>query len=273
VVAKVRAGEPASLAPVRRAVQDFVRLPPGTSGLQAGLLGMGQFREELAGRLANVSVITVLMGRRLGLGVPELREIGVTAALAGIGRALDPALDVGTIEECAARGATVDGARRLLGASGRGRAAALRIIVGAELSAAEPRRTGHPLTRLIAVAEAYGALTDHPPRGRGLQPVAALRELTTSDAYDRAAARLLLCTLGMFPVGSTVRLSTGETALVTAMPASSDRMERPVVTVISDRSGAPSRPRVVDLSTSSVTIVGTVDAEEIDLNVGHYLFA
>ena len=61
------------------------------------------------------------------------------------------------------------------------------------------------------------------------------------------AVKALLRAVGLYPVGSAVRLSTGETARVIA--ASADAYDRPVVSVVRSPSGlAPRARRVMDLS-------------------------
>ena len=58
-----RLGEdrPAPLVPIRRAMQEFVRLPDRTRSLQLGLLSLEQYRDELAGRLGRIALIVALM--------------------------------------------------------------------------------------------------------------------------------------------------------------------------------------------------------------------
>ncbi|MFW5920478.1 MAG: hypothetical protein ACOCUS_01460, partial [Polyangiales bacterium] len=90
---------------------------------------------------------------------------------------------------------------------------------------------------------------------------------------DPAAARLLVATLGLFPVGSSVKLTTGETAIVVDTTDDPQRLAQPRVMIVADAQGHPVERRVVELAGSGMAIAGTVDPSAMDLNVGHFLFA
>ena len=254
-------------------LQELVRLPEHTRPLQLGVLSLEHYRSQIAGRLANIGLMVIMMGRQLGLGVATLRDIGVAAALSGIGRALSAELVFAEPDQCAAYDAFVEGARWLLPSSGPGRAAALRVIAATEQGSAETRRNGHPLSRMVAVAEQYDRWTQRPPRGPGMQADAALRALVDASDLDPAAARLLVSTLGLFPVGSSVKLTTGETAIVVDTTDDPQRLAQPRVMIVADAQGGPVDRRVVELAGSGMAIAGTVDPSQMDLNVGHFLFA
>jgi len=88
---------------------------------------------------------------------------------------------------------------------------------------------------------------------------------------DPAVARLLIATIGLFPVGSTIRLSDGRTAIVvdTTGPA---RTTRPLVMIVADANG-PTERTMIELSESRLGISGTMDPVDMDLNVGQFIFA
>lgn len=269
----IRKGERAPMLPLRRAMQEFVRLPRRTSSLQLSLLALEEYRGILEGRLARVGVTVVMMGQRLGLKVAALRELGVSSILAGVGRVFGDDLALAPVENTAAAGLLLKGARRLVASSGVSQGAALRLIASSELGNAEGWRSGHPISRMLAVVESYEQLTAQPPAGGGRPPHDALRQITSSQEFDPASARLLLNTLGLFPVGSMVKLSTGELGIVTEGSAAERGTDEPQVIVLADSGGRVSRGRKVDLHDSGVDIVGTVSADDMDLNVGHFLFA
>jgi HD-GYP domain-containing protein (c-di-GMP phosphodiesterase class II) len=104
--------------------------------------------------------------------------------------------------------------------------------------------------RLLAAVDVLCAvLAPRPHRGRllGREAMELCVKLAGEGALDGAAARALLRSIGLYPVGSRVMLSTGEVAVVLA--ASGDSFERPVVQVIVTTSGCrPPSPRIMDLS-------------------------
>lgn len=269
----IRKGERAPMLPLRRAMQEFVRLPQRTWSLQLGALALEEYRGVLEGRLARVGVMVVMMGQRLGLRVAALRELGVSSILAGVGRVYGDELALAPVEDAAAAGLLIKGARRLVATSGESQGAALRLIASSELGSAEGWLSGHPLSRMLAVVESYEQLTTKPPIGSGLSPHDALRHISSSQEFDPASARLLLNTLGLFPVGSMVKLSTGELGIVTDGSGEGQNREEPQVLILADSGGRVARGHKVDLHDSGVDIVGTVSADDMDLNVGHFLFA
>ncbi len=89
--------------------------------------------------------------------------------------------------------------------------------------------------RVLAAADAYLAATEPRPHRPGKLPYLAMEELLSAAAamrFWKPAARALSQAVGMFPVGSIVKLSTGQLARVLATNA--HQIDRPVV--------APLRP-------------------------------
>lgn len=105
----------------------------------------------------------------------------------------------------------------------------------------------HPLSRLIALADSFEAATAHRAHRPACTPRMAMQAIvlnTYRGIYDRSAVRAFLQALSLYPVGSLVRLGTGEIArVVRAIPTD---VTRPVVEVM-----ANGKPRSeIDLSQS-----------------------
>ena len=86
------------------------------------------------------------------------------------------------------------------------------------------------LARVVAVAGAYAAATNTRPYRSYKRPYDALAEmirLGSRGVLDRRCVRALAHAIGLFPVGSYVRLSTGQLARVVASHPSA--IDRPVV--------------------------------------------
>lgn len=86
--------------------------------------------------------------------------------------------------------------------------------------------------RMVAVVDAYDAMTSDRPYRSAMSPTAALRQLYEGggQAYDPALVAALVKTVGVYPVGTLVLLESGHLAVVHALHASDPRA--PVVTVI-----------------------------------------
>ncbi len=107
----------------------------------------------------------------------------------------------------------------------------------------------HDYAKLVAVADVFHALIDpRPYRKRAILPYRAMEEmlhLASSGKLERKFVRALLDTLSLFPVGTWVRLSTGEIAQV--LSAHQSDHTRPVVSVMYDPEGVPCPPKRLDL--------------------------
>ncbi|MEM6960546.1 MAG: hypothetical protein AAF355_15035 [Myxococcota bacterium] len=257
----------------RRAIQDLARLPEETKPLQLGLLSLEHYHGKAESRLANVALLAMMMGRRLQLLPSKLRDLGTAAALGLIGRAVRPEFLFASAEEVAQADAFLKGIRQIAPYFGQGRAVSLRIVVAADQQTAEGRRNGHPVSRIAAVADRYDIWTQPEPFGLGLRPDMALHRLLETRDLDPTATKLLVQTLGLFPVGSTVKLSSGHTAIVVDTSSNPEYLASPKVMIIADDAGNPCQRQSLDLATSEVQILGTVEAKSVNLNVGHFLFS
>ena len=95
----------------------------------------------------------------------------------------------------------------------------------------------HPFSRIAAVADTFDAMTADRPYRRGCSPRRALLQLYRDcpRKLDSAAVEALIRLVGVYPVGTRVRLNTGEQGRVVA-PNPQDTT-RPVVRIDRDRHG------------------------------------
>jgi hypothetical protein len=131
-----------------------------------------------------------------------------------------------------------------------------------------------PLGRLLAVPCAFDRMTS----GQGEQryaPDQAMRSISNSAGlrFDARVVRLFTATLGVYPIGSAVRLNTGETAIVLEVPREARAYSRPVVKIIRNEHGPCDQ--VVDLAADPQQrhVVASVDALQEDLNPTAFLLA
>lgn len=117
--------------------------------------------------------------------------------------------------------------------------------------------TGYPLSRPRAQLQALsmrmqlvdsllGQVEPRPwrPRRNPVDAMARIAMQAQRGLYDGPQTRQLLLLLGLYPVGSMVRLSSGEVALVTGVHAAD--LKRPVVRLLTDDTGEP-RQKPVEL--------------------------
>ncbi|RMF71573.1 MAG: phosphohydrolase, partial [Planctomycetota bacterium] len=75
----------------------------------------------------------------------------------------------------------------------------------------------HPFARVVAVADAYAAMTHKRPHREPMIPYQAMREILTATGagrFDAQVVRALLDRVSAFPVGSGVELNDGRVCRV-----------------------------------------------------------
>ncbi|MFP4055831.1 MAG: HD-GYP domain-containing protein [Candidatus Brocadiia bacterium] len=122
----------------------------------------------------------------------------------------------------------------------------------------------HEFARLLALAEAYETMVSPRPYKQAVLPHEAMEALVLDafgklgpPRFDKRMAASFLRALGLYPVGSGVRLESGEIALVVA--SHWDEPDRPYVRLLTGREGRPlERPRVVDLHAAGIAVARAV---------------
>lgn len=106
----------------------------------------------------------------------------------------------------------------------------------------------HPFAQWVGMLDAYDAMTNPRPYRNALSPDCALEILFAgSDSlYDRTKVEFFRNKVAIFPIGMSVRLSTGESGIVSRITA---YKHRPIVRVLTDAAGIDLKePYEVDLS-------------------------
>jgi HD-GYP domain-containing protein (c-di-GMP phosphodiesterase class II) len=263
---------PLRAARIRRAIHGLADATVGHESLLIGLTRHQAFSGELWDHLAAVTGLCLLMGRRMGLHRVALSELCVSAALHDIGRASIPAGEAADREKSRTPLLSVLGicsgelTPEVLGYARSARDIDLDVVSVSPAPSA--------IARVIAVPCAFDLLVAPRPGARGVSPDRALRLIVdrAGGRFDPAIARLFAAILGLYPIGTTVRLSSEELAIVMEVPSDSAAYDRPVVKVIRDAGGPADR--IVDLAEQrGLSIVESVDPVEERINPAHFLFA
>ena len=199
--------------------------------------------------MINVSVLTMAQARSLGVDGTLLREFGVAGLMHDIGKSKTPA-DVlnkpGGLTEREmeiVKRHVVDGAQILRHTPDM---PALASVVAFEHHLRQdlsgyPEKVGHRLlnlcTMLVSISDVFDALRtnrayrDGLPTGR----VRAMLAEQSGTAFEPTLLRRFITLVGLFPVGTFVRLQSGEVAVVAAEHATDPF--RPQVRVAVDAAG------------------------------------
>ena len=260
------------------------------------MTALRDFDEYTFTHSVNVAVFSALIGHEIGLKRDELQLLAMAALLHDLGKTrIDPEvinkegplsdLEFETIQDHPMEGLLLLGSagppsRRLLHAM----LVAYEHHMGANLTG-YPRvrrpRTPGLFTRIVAVADSYDALTSHRCYRPALRPDQVLLHLADPavSTVDPALVRVLIQVTGLYPVGSVVRLDTGEVGVVVAPASDPARIRRPVVKVVKGEGGESVRtPFVVDLAQPRPegrgylrSIVRSVAPEEVGVAVSRHL--
>jgi hypothetical protein len=272
--------EPLRVNRFRRGVQKLV---DALRGQETRLLTLVQHRDgSLDPRAFHgtaMAACALVMGRRLGLTKSELADLALAALFVDAGRPAGSPVGLSAADrEMQLARAPLLAATRLL-VPPITPPAVDRVLVAHEISLnLEQTRaltTASLLGRLLAPVSAFCGLVHPPPPARGLVPHQAVRILLSNAdiRFDIRILRLFTASLGIFPVGSLVRLSTGRAALVLDVPSRGAAADRPPLKVLADASGAVEF--VLDLADepADIHIVGAVDEHEVVVNPVQLLFA
>ena len=124
------------------------------------------------------------------------------------------------------------------------------------------------MAQVIGVVDVFDALVSERPYRRRLFPHEAVKELLVAErtAFPREVLKALVEQLTVYPLGTTVRLTTGETARVCRV--NSQYPLRPTVEVIEFDAGEEMEGRQMDLSlTPLLSIIETVNPPSIENRV------
>lgn len=279
---QVEAGEPVDLDGASAVVSRLhgeVEKDPGYGLL---LSAVKSYDEYTYFHMVNVCLLSVALGQLIGLRRDQVIVLGLGGLLHDIGKVFVP-LDVlsgtGRLDEEGWRLVQrhpVDGAGLLLG-TGEGLYHPAAAILLEHHAAYD--RSGYPVlhdhepsvpSRLVAVADSFDAVTSKRTYRDPLDRHGALELLVSAagQGLDPRAVAAFQRMLGRFPVGSLVRLTSGETAVVVRQTPADPT--RPTVLLLLDRSGTPVEVEERDLASEgehAPSVADRVDPEEVGVDL------
>ena len=295
VMTAVRLGRSPSLKRVKRAVQQVVDAILTDPASLIGLTTLREFDDYTFVHSVNVCILSVALGRRLGLQKTQLLELGIAALLHDIGKSrVDPvvlnkrgALDEAeraTIQQHTWRGvlalfALPVGSGRPWRAMTSAHEHHMRTDLSGYPAVLRPRRLGL-LSRIIAVADGFdAATTTRVYQDRPWSPADVLHGMRDNArlGFDPVIVKAFINLTGIYPVGTVVVLDTFELGLVHAANPVESALSRQFVRVLSDPQGnlLPDPPVVDLLETDEAghyvrTIIRTDSPERWGIRVSDY---
>lgn len=138
-----------------------------------------------------------------------------------------------------------------------------------------PRRPQHLTSRIVAVADAYDAMTSRRSYSAARLQDQAMEVLAKNagTAFDPVLVRLFVQLMGVYPPRSVVRLDSGEVGVV-LRPGETDVL-RPMVRVFAAADGGLVEPQDVDLADAEQAagraIVACLDPAGLNVDIDEYL--
>ncbi len=202
---------------------------------------------------ANTAILSIALGEKIGLGKVDLADLGMAAIFHDVGlRTAPPSLmdKVGKLddrERAIIAQHPIRSVEFLLEERKFTKSSLARIIVAFEhhrhyTGKGYPPGSRRPdlFSRIVTIASVFDAMTTRRPWREPRLPDEALSAMMKEggNLFDPALMKIFVNTLGLYPVGTLVKLDSGEFGVVVYGGGEGERISRPIVTLIG-RDGQP----------------------------------
>ncbi len=278
----------------KRTVQKLVDLSyeEGNGFSLAGMASIKAHDDYTFNHMVNVCVLAIAFGQRLGLKRHSLAQLGLCALYHDMGKLHIP-LDVlnksegFTEEEWAVMGNhTIYAARTLFPLIVMDRTTVNRILTslqhhlrydGTGYPTLRIRKKQSLYARITAIVDTFDAMTTKRIYQRQYLPDEAIAVMHrgAGSRYDPLLVKAFINCMGIYPIGSTVVLRSGELAVVVESNPDPDHLHQPRIRMVTDSGRLPMPPFLVDLSQAgeeSRAILHCVDPDEFGIASAHYAF-
>ena len=293
-----RRNEPLKVNTTRRLMQSIYNHIVDNEAFLIGLTNLKNFDEYTLNHSVNVCVLSLALGRRLGLSRSELVELGMAAFFHDLGK-LDTPLDIlnkpGTLSDEERQVMELHphhGAEKLLQLRGSDQLPLRALQVALEHHIREDL-TGYPRTfkrgdvnlfsKIVKVVDYFDAITTKRVyRAKVFTRAEALSLMLDQSGteFNPVILKTFVNLMGVFPIGTLAALDTGEIAVVVDLHPEARLALRPMVKLITDPEGNRVDGPIVDLAERDPgaeshprTIVKALDAAEYGVDVADYFLA
>jgi len=296
IMAQAHLGKRLELRHAKRVVQDMVDLMMDEEFTLLGLTTLKSHDNYTFYHSVNVCIYSLALAKRAGFTRTQLAELGVAALFHDLGKSKVP-LDIlrkpgaFTPEEWDVMKTHPEmGVKELVRMRGLSALAFKSMLAcfehhlnfnqapGGYPKLRKPYRP-HPIGRIVAVADAFDAMTTKRVYVKKATPRDKALSYMMSQAgtkFDPVLMRLFANMIGVFPVGTAVRLKSGRLAVVLAVAEDSNLCHRPVVRPVTDANGIQREYPELDLSRKGPDgaypdeVQAAVDAESLGLDISKY---
>jgi len=278
-----RSSRPVGSGKVKGVVKSLVDNVLGNRYAMLQLTGLKNYDEYTFFHSANVAILSLALGSMVTSDYRFLSSLGVGALLHDIGKLtvdlsiLNKAGALSPDEWARMRQHPVYGAEMTALIPGLDKSAIVTILEhhmrydGTGYPERTARRPQHLASRIVAIADAYDAMTSRRSYSAARLPSDAIALIGKSagTSHDPGLVRLFVSLMGVYPPRSVVRLSTGETGVV--LQSHPQHPALPTVRVIAAPSGEMLMPRDMDLSEGDVRVTGCLDPRVLNIEVDEFV--
>ena len=260
VETQAKLGKVFEVEPLQRMVSSLLDTLFKDPAAILGLTAIKSHDDYTLNHSINVCILSISLGASLGLDAESLKSLGLSALLYDLGKVRIPEDILGkegplTADEWQiVKSHTTEGADLLKRIQ---LVDQMPMVVAYEHHQRHdlqgyPRASGpqeqHLFSKIVALCDAYDAMTTRRPFRREIRPDKALAVLMQGrdKAYDPSVTKALVAMLGIYPMGAVVTLTDGTTAIV--FRVNKDDLLRPrVKRVIAADGRWLTEPETVDL--------------------------
>ncbi|BCG22104.1 metal-dependent phosphohydrolase [Pseudomonas tohonis] len=260
----VKMGEELDVVAVKAVVKDCVESILRNPAAMLWLARIKNSDDYTAEHSLRVSILSIALGRELGIPAYQLEQIGVCGMLHDVGKLKVPN------EILNKPGALTAEELRIMqshAAEGRKLLMSNQQITPATVDVAYSHHErvdgkGYPrgldaaripyFAKIVAVADSYDAINSDRVYSKGKSSLESLRILleAVNSHFDEAIVGCFIRMIGIYPPGEIAELSTGEVGIIIGCPAGNKL--KPKILIVRDAEKKPCKERVVDLADAAV---------------------
>jgi HD-GYP domain-containing protein (c-di-GMP phosphodiesterase class II) len=290
IVNQAKTGSAINLTKTKRVVQSMVDQIIEDEPVMMELTVLSDFDNYTYIHSVNVCILSLILGYHLKLDKRRMSDLGIGALLHDIGK-ID--LPVSLINKAEAfddmdwqqmRMHPVYGVKSIIRSRGTDRSSVRAIstayehhisFAGGGYPEVLQKRLPCLFAQIVAICDSFNAMIAgriyHKRRMSGDEVVTNLINRAGTD-FNPLLLKVFINVIGVFPVGSVVRLSNNEVAVVSRN--NPNDLEKPEVKVIADKDGIKEEIKVVDLSketTRGIRIRSVIDGEKYNIDPANYI--